>query len=133
MFKFFEYLTVYDKILIGIIILVSIISIVFPFFFLDKDSKEGVIIIKSSNKLKKIPLVETYRDEAIIYKARGPIGLSVIEAFQGKVRMKSSPCPDQICVHTGWIERAGPKIICVPNKIIIWIEKEENDIDGVSW
>jgi len=28
-------------------------------------------------------------------------------------------CPDQVCVHTGFINKAGQAIICVPNQIAI--------------
>ena len=59
---------------------------------------------------------------------------SLIEARNGKVRLKKAPEADplKICEKTGWISEAGPRIICVPNKITVWIETGENDIDGIS-
>ena len=31
----------------------------------------------------------------------------VIEAADGRIRFYSSGCPDQICVHSGWLSREG--------------------------
>lgn len=47
---------------------------------------------------------------------------AVIELQQGKIRIKTSDCPNQICVHTGYISKKGEKIVCLPKKLVIEIE-----------
>ena len=39
--------------------------------------------------------------------------------------MKSSDCPDQICVKQGKIKKQGESIICLPHKLVIRIASEE--------
>ncbi len=46
----------------------------------------------------------------------------VIEVNEGKIRVKEASCPEQICVHTGWISQAGQIIVCIPNHLLIQIE-----------
>ena len=40
----------------------------------------------------------------------------------GEVRMTSSDCPTQDCVHTGRISRSGQSIVCLPARVIVTIE-----------
>ena len=45
----------------------------------------------------------------------------VVEAEPGRIRIAESACPGGDCVHTGWINRAGERIICLPNRLVISI------------
>ena len=38
------------------------------------------------------------------------------------VRVETSDCPTQDCVHTGTITRAGQSIVCLPARIIIQLQ-----------
>jgi hypothetical protein len=49
----------------------------------------------------------------------GPIGESTIEIRAGQARFLSSPCPGQVCVHSGWLREAGQLAACLPNRISI--------------
>ncbi|MGM0445225.1 MAG: NusG domain II-containing protein [Bacillota bacterium] len=134
-----KYMTKYDKILIVIIIAFSLVMILYPFIsaYLDNDEEQNTFIyIKdSSQEVRRIPLSETYQDEPMIIEADGPLGISIIEIHQGRVRLKEAPedDPAKICEKTGWISKPGPSIICVPNKVSIWIETVDSDIDAISW
>jgi len=61
-------------------------------------------------------------DEDRIVKVSGPLGVSIVEIKDGRVRMLSSPCPDKLCIKEGYIDKAGQVIICIPNRIVIKIE-----------
>ncbi len=52
-----------------------------------------------------------------IYTVHGPIGDTVVEIENGRVRVKSSPCPRKYCVKQGWVRRGA--IVCVPNRLVI--------------
>lgn len=54
-------------------------------------------------------------------QVRGPLGYSVIIAGNDKVRMESSPCPDKVCVASGWISLPGEAIVCIPNHVVVRI------------
>lgn len=45
-------------------------------------------------------------------------GLTVL-AEAGKVCIETSQCPDQICVHTGWLISAGQTAVCLPYKTVL--------------
>lgn len=42
-------------------------------------------------------------------------------------------CPDKICVKTGIIDRVGESIVCLPNRVQVFIEgNEKPEVDSVS-
>jgi len=47
------------------------------------------------------------------------------------VRVVQADCPRQICVRNGLISLGGRSIVCVPNKIIIQLESDSLQVDGV--
>jgi hypothetical protein len=52
-------------------------------------------------------------------------GKMVVEIKGGKVRVKKSECPRQVCVNIGWIQHTGEAIICVPFKTVIEIKSAD--------
>ncbi|MCF8000256.1 MAG: NusG domain II-containing protein [Halanaerobiales bacterium] len=137
--KLNKYLTLYDKILIILIVVFSVGMIAYPFvtaYFNQSEEQEAYIYIKDRTKnINRIPLSDTYKEEPIVIELEGPLGVSVIEAHNGQVRLKKAPekDPAKICEKIGWISKPGPSIICVPNKISIWIERSDSELDAVSW
>ncbi len=63
----------------------------------------------------------------------GKLGETVIEIKDGKIRFVSSPCPHKHCVKTGFIENKNEGIICLPNKVSVFIISGENKYDTVVW
>ena len=129
-----DIMTIYDFIIIILVILLSVFVIFFSFWqnSHQETGDDYIVITSKGETIKEIPIEKTY-DKLIKVEVKGPVGLSIIEAHQGKVRMKRSSCSEKICEKTGWINEAGPSIICVPNKISIWIESKDTKVDGVSW
>ena len=59
-------------------------------------------------------------------------GQMLIEIKGGKLRVKESRCPRQVCVNIGWIQHSGETIICVPFKTLIEIKSAaEPVVDAV--
>ena len=48
------------------------------------------------------------------------------------VRVVSSDCPTQDCVHTGQISRAGQSIVCLPAHIVITLAGADADYDLIT-
>lgn len=46
---------------------------------------------------------------------------NVVEIKDGYVFMKSATCPNQICVHTGKISKEGQSIVCLPNRVSVYV------------
>ena len=58
------------------------------------------------------------------YELDGKVGKFHIEVKDGKGRAIDVDCPNQICVHTGWISVDNPiPIICLPNGIMEQIDE----------
>ena len=55
----------------------------------------------------------------------------IFEVMDGQIAFVKSDCPDQICVHTGFIGRAGQMAACLPNGLILFLSSAEDysDID----
>jgi len=49
----------------------------------------------------------------------GPLGITVVEIEEGKVRIAKDPSPRQYCVKAGWLSEAGQTAICLPNRTSI--------------
>ncbi|MTI61826.1 MAG: NusG domain II-containing protein [Firmicutes bacterium] len=141
--RLWEFMTFYDKVLIIFITVISIFFIIYPVFSVsnkvNKPNNNYVIVIQTADgKQQRINMSETYRQKPLILEAEGPIGTTIIEAHNGRVRVKEAPPDDPLRIDEkmGWIDKPGPTIICVPNKLSIWIEAVNNnalELDGVSW
>lgn len=46
----------------------------------------------------------------------------VLEVKDHAIRFKSSDCPDQICVHAGWLSRDMDIAVCMPNQVAIVVQ-----------
>lgn len=67
------------------------------------------------------------------FTVSGPAGTNTIEAEPGRIRVAHADCPDQVCVDMGWRSDGAVPIVCLPNKLVIRIEKTAADeIDGLT-
>ena len=57
-----------------------------------------------------------------IYEFDGPLGITVVEVDGNRARVKSSPCPDQVCVQFGWLAKPHDFSACLPNATMVTIE-----------
>lgn len=59
---------------------------------------------------------------------------NVVEIANGEARVKKADCPNQMCVHTGWISRPGQMAVCTPNKFNMVVKGKNNkEVDAVSY
>ena len=54
----------------------------------------------------------------------------VVTAEKGRICVQTADCPDQSCVHMGWISEPGESIVCLPNRLEIRISGE-GGVDAV--
>ena len=59
---------------------------------------------------------------------------NVIVIAEGQVYMEASDCPGGDCVRQGAISRAGSRIACAPNGVIVTVRgaAEESGVDAVA-
>ena len=82
-------------------------------------------------------LVETIRldqvTEAYTILVEGEDGAeNLVEAAPGRIRMKSADCPDQVCVHQGWISDSTVPIVCLPHQVIIEVTGGDSYADAAA-
>ncbi len=83
--------------------------------------------------------VQVYRDNVLIrelplntdaeFEVSGEY-VNRIVVQGGRVCIGDSDCPGSDCVHSGWIDRGGRSIVCLPNRVEIRISGE-SDVDFV--
>ena len=64
---------------------------------------------------------------------KGPLGESIIVINNGQARFKQSPCPNQYCVHQGWLSHAGQVAICLPNQVSLQLLGAKNSYDSLNY
>ncbi len=64
---------------------------------------------------------------------KGAIGESIIIINNGQARFKQSPCPNQYCVHQGWLSHAGQAAICLPNQVSLQLLGAKNSYDSLNY
>lgn len=55
-----------------------------------------------------------------------------VEIADGAAWVAHSDCPDQLCVHTGRLSRAGATAACVPAGVVLRIEGEA-EVDAIAY
>lgn len=72
-------------------------------------------------------------DQNRTIEIKGPIGITRILIDHGKARFASSPCPNQYCVHQGWLNHMGQAAICLPNQISLELLGGEKPFDSLNY
>ncbi len=113
-------INIFDFILIGLILFFSTGVIFFSKAGLNWQLSEGSeAFVYQEGRLAKHLRLEKHQNFTL------NDGKIIIEIKQGRIRIRKSDCPRQICVNTGWIKTPGQVIVCVPNKILIEIKSEK--------
>jgi hypothetical protein len=64
---------------------------------------------------------------------QGPHGVTRIVIANGKARFASSPCPNQYCVHQGWLSHKGQAAICLPNQVSLELLGAKKPFDSLNY
>ena len=95
-----------------------------------KKQGETVVIKVDGNVVKQLALKNDTEFDVSGYQG----GMNHIVIQDNAVYMSDADCPDKLCVHQGKIQYAGQSIICLPNKVSVTIEDEQdkNGVDAVA-
>lgn len=121
-----------------IIVVLIIISFATSGFIISSSSKtkSEFVVVKVENKIvKKVPLNNSEKSEIYDFKFGDNTGS--IELKDSSVRMLEMDkkiCPEGICSDTGWISKSYQSIVCLPNKIVVSFEQnQDSEIDDVVY
>ncbi|MCL2528886.1 MAG: FAD:protein FMN transferase [Coriobacteriia bacterium] len=81
--------------------------------------QDGVVVYEAMLKNEDGAPVHT---EELLLHFTGSLGEYTVALHNGMVRMVSSLCPDQLCVHQGLTDDPNTPIVCLPQRIIISVE-----------
>jgi hypothetical protein len=114
------------------ILVVTILALATSLFFMIPRwvvSGGTEVEVYSSNKIVgRYPLHEDR-----IVEIPGPLGKTVVQIKNGKARIKSSPCPNKICIHMGEFGTEGGILVCVPNEVVVRVgSNRSKGLDAVS-
>jgi hypothetical protein len=125
----------WDKTIIGITIILSILPMGFIKLANKGVKNESIVIKVGSETVKRIKLENSTTSKLYDFKFGSNTGY--IEVKNGEVRMlemDKKTCPEGICSKTGWIKERHQSIVCLPNKIVVTFEGQQNgDIDSVVY
>ena len=112
--RFWSFLTLGDKILVGLVLVVAAASFGTTHLLRDVGSQ---VLIESNGKL--FGKYDLFGKETIV--VHGAIGATVVRIQDGRVRVVQSDCREKICVNTGQVQKSGDTIVCVPNRVVVRI------------
>ncbi len=93
-----------------------------------RDGVADTIRIHSSAGLVTLPLSAERRLDI-----QGPLGASVVEISQGRVRFLDSPCQSKQCVRSGWLSQAGDVAACLPNRVTVTVSGRQPRYDAINF
>lgn len=102
-----------------ILILLILALSVFLIFRLSARGGTGVRIYKGDELIGEYPLSEDREIEC---------GTNTVCIEDGSAYMIFADCPDRLCVGQGRIKNVGERIICLPNKLIVEIVGDGEEI-----
>ena len=106
-----------DVILLFLLLAISISGLI----FIDNVMPQGTEVIIDVNG-KQVYMLQLNTDKSV--KVKGPLGDTLVEIRDGKVRITESPCPNKICIKQGWIKRGA--IVCLPNRIVVRVNSTKD-------
>lgn len=87
------------------------------------------VIVRSGGKI--VTETSLLQDRSIA--VQGPLGVSLINIQQQRVRVASDPSPRQYCVKQGWLTHAGEVAICLPNQVSVEIAGAQKIYDSLNY
>lgn len=111
-----------------IFILLIIIGLIFLILYFSKtDNPKKALVYYKDELVLTIDLSQPGKKK---YTVLGELGNVVIEQDDNKVRVVEENSPNHICSKQGFIKESYEVLICLPNKVVIKID-DNNDIDTI--
>ena len=84
-------------------------------------TRDGVLLEEIDLSRVGAPYSRTFEDAS---------GTNTVLVERGRIRVAEADCPDQICVHQGWISDDIIPIICLPHRFMIEIVGAGGELDA---
>ncbi len=104
-----------------------ILLFLYSFYPYNSQNRGDTVVIEVNGNT--VAFLSLERDTTV--SMQGYKGEFTVSIKDKKVKMVDSDCPLKLCVKQGNINVVGEEIVCVPNRVRVYI-KGESKIDGVS-
>jgi len=94
-------------------------------YFFQRDNEGYYAEISHINGMIRVPLHVNN-----IFTVSETLPTVIFEVRAGQIAFIASDCPDQLCVQSGFLHRAGQMAACLPNGLILRIPSDD-DIDMI--
>lgn len=119
----------YDIGLIAAIIVINVFFILYGGRNAISQNKK-IAYIYSDNKLYgEYVLTDDVKEDV---KIESKTGYNTLHIEDGQIWIHDASCPDKICIQQGKISHDGEVIVCIPNKMFIKIE-DDNEDSGIDF
>jgi hypothetical protein len=108
-----------------VVLAVLALAAAVAFALLPKESSGGLTCTVSQNGV----VVDTFALNEDGTNEEHRYGNYLLEVSSGQVRMETAPCANQDCVRTGWIDRAGQSIVCLPGRFVVELSAADGSAD----
>ena len=110
----------------GDIALIIIAVIFLALWLIPKPSGTTVVISVDGEVFREVPLGE---DTEIIVESE--FGKNIVTVKNGEVYVTEADCPDKLC-EKDKIKKSGESIVCLPNRLSVTVEGEnEKEVDVI--
>lgn len=104
-------------------IVIGLLLISLIVYLVVKIGSKDVLMVSVKNANEETVLTFNINEDNY-YELDGKVGKFHIEVKDEKCRAIDVDCPNQICVHTGWISSDNPvPIVCLPNGFVVMIDE----------
>ena len=99
--------------------------------FLLARSPEGQVvqILQDGVCIREIDLSKVTAPYTLEISGHG--GTNTVQVIPGGIRILKADCPDQVCVHRGWLRDSAAPIVCLPHHLTIQMIGSAA-VDGVA-
>lgn len=92
-----------------------LVGIIGSAFVLQRPDTDEIEIIQDGVLLYQLDLAQE-EDRIIEIEYEGRV--NTVEIRDHQICMREAECPDNTCVHMGWLDSSAP-IVCLPNHLVI--------------
>lgn len=116
-----------DAVFLGLLLLVAVLV----FFFTGYFQKEQGAMVKVTVDGKVYGTYALEKEQTVDIKT-GDKTTNILKISDGKAKMLTADCPDQLCVHQQAISKENQTIVCLPNKVVAEVTgNSKKDYDAV--
>lgn len=114
-----------------IVYVLCILSIALIFIFLNILSNKSIDIIYAEVLLNgvNIKTIPLDNDTVLNIEQRPEV---VLQILNGGIGFIESDCPDQVCIHSGFLTRPGQVAACLPNGLTLMVLGKSIEHDNID-